>query len=131
MAEIERRRPYPLDRRGSFARRIRGVESKSVPLSATPAADRRNLATPAINFRSLTFFGPHFAFDILHLDGADLRTMVLEKRCRELEAIVGDSGVQAPGEIRGDPDVITREARRLRPKGIVAKRRQSSYISGD
>ncbi len=56
MAEIELRCPHPLDGGGSFARCTRSVESKSDPLSAPPAADRRNLATPDITFRSVDPF---------------------------------------------------------------------------
>jgi bifunctional non-homologous end joining protein LigD len=54
-----------------------------------------------------------FAFDLLHLDGVDRRRIPLDERSRDLPAIVAGSGVNAPGDVRGDPADIAREARKL------------------
>lgn len=71
------------------------------------------------------------AFDLLHLNGTDLRGVPLDKRRAELPRIVRGTAIQVPDELPGEPDIIAREARKLGLEGILAKRRDSVYVSGD
>ena len=75
-----------------------------------------------------------YAFDLLHLDGFDLRETPLRERKAALAKIVAADGVD--GRIRfsdhlpGDGDTIFRHACRLGLEGIVSKRLSSPYRSG-
>src|SRR5262249_6920115 len=74
----------------------------------------------------------YFAFDLLHLDGEDLRLRPLEARKERLRALLHES----PGPIRYSDHVAGDGARFLaaacadRLEGIVSKRRGAPYVSG-
>lgn len=76
----------------------------------------------------------YFAFDLLHLDGVDLRPLPLERR---KEALAGLLPVERkPGRVRlsehilglGDP--LFKRACRLGLEGVISKRRDAPYRSG-
>jgi bifunctional non-homologous end joining protein LigD len=75
-----------------------------------------------------------YVFDLLHLDGYDLRDAPLKERKAALAKIVAANG--ADGRIRfsehiaGDGDTIFRHAGRLGLEGIVSKKLSSPYRSG-
>jgi bifunctional non-homologous end joining protein LigD len=75
-----------------------------------------------------------YAFDLLYLDGVDLRREPLVKRKAELARLLKrvrwDSAVQYSGELEGEAKLILRVACREGLEGIVSKRRDSSYPSG-
>jgi len=71
----------------------------------------------------------YFAFDLLHVDGGDLRALPLERRKERLAALVGGSGVQLSESLNGDVDRIVDAILELGLEGIVAKRRRSRYTS--
>jgi bifunctional non-homologous end joining protein LigD len=75
----------------------------------------------------------YFVFDLLHLDGHDLRGAPLEARKRELARLVPP---RAGGSIRysrhvvGQGEAVLREACRLAFEGIVSKQRDQPYEPG-
>ncbi len=75
----------------------------------------------------------YFVFDLLFVDGEDLRGQPLDARKRRLEAL---RGITRKGRIRfsehvtGRGDEFFREACRLGLEGIVSKRRDSPYQTG-
>jgi bifunctional non-homologous end joining protein LigD len=75
-----------------------------------------------------------YAFDLLYLDGLDLRREPLVTRKAELARLlkrVGrNSAVQLSEELEGDAKVILKAACREGLEGIVSKRRDSPYPSG-
>ena len=74
----------------------------------------------------------YFAFDLLHLNGHNLRGLPLVDRKAILEPLVKDvDGVLRYSEhIESDGEVIFRKACELHAEGIVSKRAASPYHSG-
>jgi bifunctional non-homologous end joining protein LigD len=76
----------------------------------------------------------YFVFDLLHLDGQNLRNLPLVKRKEILQQVV--SGISSEGSIRmsehlsGDGRIIFDEACSLGAEGIVSKLAEGKYISG-
>jgi bifunctional non-homologous end joining protein LigD len=71
------------------------------------------------------------AFDLLHLNGHDLRDMPLEDRREILQAMIPAGGrIQFSQEIPGDAKAIFELVGRAGLEGIVSKRRDSKYRSG-
>ncbi|TIL38890.1 MAG: DNA ligase D [Mesorhizobium sp.] len=73
-----------------------------------------------------------YVFDLLHLDGHDLRDVALIKRKELLEKIIGsDSGIISySGHFEEDGALVLRHACRLSLEGIVSKLRDAPYRSG-
>jgi bifunctional non-homologous end joining protein LigD len=77
----------------------------------------------------------YFAFDLLHLDGTDLRAVPLEDRKRALLALLRSVGAEE-GRVRYADHVeakgsdVLRRACKLGLEGIVSKRAESAYRSG-
>ena len=73
-----------------------------------------------------------YAFDLLYLNGFDLREAPLVERKKLLETILGpDAGpLRYSGHFDGDGDIVLRHACRLGLEGIVSKLRDSPYRSG-
>lgn len=73
-----------------------------------------------------------YAFDVLYLDGFDLRGVDLVDRKRVLAELL--KGAQSPllymEHLEGDGDVIIEHALRLGLEGVVAKNKGSVYRSG-
>jgi bifunctional non-homologous end joining protein LigD len=72
-----------------------------------------------------------YAFDLLHLDGDDLREHSLDDRRRALSRVLEDSGVLLSIELPGTSHQVIDAVRNLGLEGVIAKRRQSRYTSGD
>jgi bifunctional non-homologous end joining protein LigD len=72
------------------------------------------------------------AFDLLQVDGRDLRREPLEARKRALSKLLrrSHSSVVVNEHFAGDGAIVFREACRLGCEGIVSKRLGSSYRSG-
>lgn len=74
-----------------------------------------------------------YVFDLLHLDGMDLRAVPLIDRKRVLNGLIPSEGA---GEIRFSEhfedagDLVLRHACRLSLEGIISKEKQSPYRSG-
>ena len=73
-----------------------------------------------------------YAFDLLQLDGKDLRGRPLVERKRKLARTLrrACSGLVLSEHLTGDPETIFRHACDLGLEGIVAKRLGSKYKSG-
>ena len=73
----------------------------------------------------------YFAFDLLHLNGHDLRGLPLVDRKAILAEIVKDvDGACVQRALESDGEVIFRKACELHAEGIVSKRADSPYHSG-
>jgi bifunctional non-homologous end joining protein LigD len=76
----------------------------------------------------------YYAFDLLYLDGFDLRGAALVDRKRVLQALLENtSGVQLikyVDHIEGDGELVLQHACRLELEGIVSKRANDVYRSG-
>lgn len=73
-----------------------------------------------------------FLFDLLELDGRDLRREPLEERRALLATIVPKHSrvLLLSGELAGEPDDLLNEIRARGLEGLIAKRRGSSYEAG-
>ncbi|TDR93668.1 DNA ligase D [Enterovirga rhinocerotis] len=74
-----------------------------------------------------------YAFDLLHLEGHDLRPLPLEERKARLADLVpaGGTGHLRLGEhLEADGEAMVRSACRLGLEGIISKRRDRPYRSG-
>ena len=72
-----------------------------------------------------------FVFDLLHLDGDDLRPLPLDARREQLAALIKDRPpLYFSTELTGDPAAVLAEIGRRSLEGIVAKRRSSHYEPG-
>jgi bifunctional non-homologous end joining protein LigD len=75
----------------------------------------------------------YFAFDLLHLDGYDLRRATLIERKAALQALIGAdeaSLIRYSEHLEGDGALIFRHISRLGLEGIVSKKASSAYVSG-
>lgn len=74
----------------------------------------------------------YYAFDLLYLDGADLRSLPLLERKSRLEALVEGAGdrVRYSEHFDEDGEVMLRHACRLSLEGLVSKERDASYPAG-
>jgi bifunctional non-homologous end joining protein LigD len=73
-----------------------------------------------------------YAFDLIELNGDDLRRDPLEGRKTALEMILAKagSGVRFNEHMEGDGETVFRHACKLGLEGIVSKRKDSAYRSG-
>ncbi|WP_420963549.1 DNA ligase D [Brucella sp. IR073] len=72
-----------------------------------------------------------YVFDLLYLDGYDLRSLPLIKRKQVLEALAGPGGkVRYSSHFTEEGDVVLKSACQLGLEGIVSKRRDAPYRSG-
>ena len=74
-----------------------------------------------------------YAFDLLHLDGKDLRQQTLSERRAELKRLVGsdaESRIQFSDEFDGDGDALFKACAERALEGIVSKHALAPYRSG-
>ena len=73
-----------------------------------------------------------YAFDLIEVNGDDLRHDPLEGRKATLEMILAKSGpgIQFNEHMEGDGETVFRHACKLGLEGIVSKRKDSPYRSG-
>jgi bifunctional non-homologous end joining protein LigD len=72
-----------------------------------------------------------YGFDLLALDGADIRGERLDARRAKLAQLLANpDGIRFSENLDGDGAVIFRHACKLGLEGIVCKRRDSTYQSG-
>ncbi|MGV6874167.1 DNA ligase D [Pseudochelatococcus sp. B33] len=73
-----------------------------------------------------------YAFDLLYLDGYDLRALPLVERKALLERVVADDGgmIRSSGHFDESGTLVLRHACRLSLEGIVSKRRDAPYRAG-
>jgi DNA ligase D-like protein (predicted ligase) len=72
-----------------------------------------------------------YAFDVLHLDGTDVRDRPLLERKKLLTNVVkGRGAVRRVDHVKGDPEALLREACADGWEGLIAKRADAPYRSG-
>jgi bifunctional non-homologous end joining protein LigD len=71
----------------------------------------------------------YFAFDLLYLDGRDLRGLALEERKKRLRSVVTESALVRVSEGFDDGPALLAAAKKQGLEGIVAKRANSFYES--
>jgi bifunctional non-homologous end joining protein LigD len=73
-----------------------------------------------------------YAFDLIELNGDDLRRDPLEGRKATLEMMLAKvgSGIRLNEHMEGDGETVFRHACKLGLEGIVSKRKNSAYRSG-
>lgn len=74
----------------------------------------------------------YYAFDLLQMDGEDLRGLPLDERKARLAALTEGAGerLRFSDHIAGDAQAMIRHACRLGLEGIIVKRRDEPYHSG-
>ena len=115
---------------GRYPRIVRSVLNLSVESVALPMSEVVWLAKngvsdfDALHSRAKDDWAMHLAFDILELDGTDLRGLPLVERKRRLKALLGrqDDGLQFVEHLEGNSGEIFKAACRLGLEGIVSKR---------
>jgi DNA ligase D-like protein (predicted ligase) len=75
----------------------------------------------------------YVAFDLLYLDGEDLRALPLSERNARLETLLAGAGasIRYGAHYLGDGKKFLEAASRLSVEGIVSKRLDARYVSGD
>ena len=72
-----------------------------------------------------------YAFDVLHLEGADVRDRPLLERKRLLKGVVkGRGAVRRVDHVTGDPAELLRQACAAGWEGLIAKRADAPYRTG-
>ncbi len=72
----------------------------------------------------------YYAFDLLNLEGEDLRKLPLEQRKARLQEILEGSAVRFSANMPGKPAEIVEVVKRAGLEGIIAKQKDSTYIGG-
>jgi len=74
----------------------------------------------------------YYAFDLLSLDGADLRAQSLIERRKLLAAVLKKAppNIRLSEELRGSKEELLKLARQFRLEGLIAKRPDSLYEAG-
>jgi bifunctional non-homologous end joining protein LigD len=72
-----------------------------------------------------------YAFDVLHLDGEDLTRVPLEQRKAQLPRLLAGTGLLLSDSLPGTAAQVIEAVSRLGLEGVVAKRRDSHYQSGE
>jgi bifunctional non-homologous end joining protein LigD len=71
-----------------------------------------------------------YGFDLLELDGEDLRPLPLEGRKAKLERVIRNSGIALSEHVEGNGVEVFKHACQMGLEGIVSKRRDMPYRAG-
>lgn len=71
----------------------------------------------------------YYAFDLLNLEGQDLRQLPLCERKAKLRALIAGSPIRYSAELEGDAAAVISTIENAGLEGVIAKRRQSAYQS--
>lgn len=90
------------------------------------------------SFQALQHRGTHpnhtimfFAFDLLHLNGEDMRALPLETRRAKLAPVLDKSGLLLSIVLSGRVADIVKTVRAMKLEGVIAKRKDSPYEAGE
>ena len=72
-----------------------------------------------------------YAFDLLHINGDDLTRQPLAERRQRLPSIIKSSGILVSEPLPGTPQQVIEAVSRIGLEGVVAKRADSHYQSGE
>ncbi len=145
LARLEKGRAQLLTRSGQdwtqrfaiVARAIEALPAQKALLDGEVAVVTKNGTTSFQALQNLDASAgqlAYFAFDLLHLDGRDLRPLPIEARKAQLERLVkankkGDV-VRYTDHVVGDGPAFFAEASRSGLEGIISKRRGQPYATG-
>ena len=73
----------------------------------------------------------YYAFDLLNVEGEDLRRLPLVERKARLKALVEGTDVRFSADLPGTPLDIIKAVKRSGLEGIVAKQSDSAYVPGE
>jgi bifunctional non-homologous end joining protein LigD len=107
------------------------LDGEVVALLANGASDFQALQTALSEQRTSQLV--YYVFDLLYLDGFDLRPLPLEERKSRLaELLTGapHARIRYSEHLEGDGDQIIAKSCQLGLEGIVSKRRHGAYVSG-
>lgn len=103
------------------------IDGEVVALDAQGHPDFQSLQNRSTTDATIVFY----AFDLLELDGQNLRTTRLEERRAQLKEVIAGTDLRLSAELPGSADRVVEAVKRLGLEGVVAKRRDSIYVSGD
>ena len=125
------------DRYPSIVRAATGLRCKSAIIDGEAIVQDEYGASDFESLQSAIRVRPHsiilYAFDLLHLDGKDLRQETLSERRAELKRLVGDdadSRIQFSDEFDGDGAALFKACAEKELEGIVSKHSLAPYRSG-
>jgi bifunctional non-homologous end joining protein LigD len=72
-----------------------------------------------------------YAFDLLFSDGDDLRGVPLSNRRKKLQDLMEGTTIRLSPDLPGTAEQVTEAVKKMGLEGVVAKRRDSVYVSGD
>lgn len=106
------------------------IDGELVVETATGASDFAALQADLSEERADRFV--FYAFDLLHLDGRDLRDLPLERRKALLAPLFAGAGgpLRFSQDFGDNGDMVLRHACRLSLEGVVSKRADAPYRSG-
>ena len=125
------------DRYPSIVRAAARLHCQSAIIDGEAIVQNGNGASDFESLQSAIRVRPHsiilYAFDLLHLDGKDLRQETLSERRAELKHLVGsdaDSRIQFSDEFDGDGAALFKACAEKELEGIVSKHSLAPYRSG-
>jgi bifunctional non-homologous end joining protein LigD len=125
------------DRYPSIVHAASSLRCKSAIIDGEAIVQDGNGASDFESLQSALRSRPHriilYAFDLLHLDGKDLRLETLAERRAKLKTLVGDdaaSRIQFSEEFEGDGQALFKACAERQLEGIVSKHAMSRYRSG-
>lgn len=73
----------------------------------------------------------YYVFDLLEIDGEDLRELPIDERKKRLEKLGAKAGepIRFSSNLEGDPERVLEEVRKRGLEGLIGKRRDSRYES--
>jgi bifunctional non-homologous end joining protein LigD len=69
----------------------------------------------------------YYAFDLLELEGEDLKSRPLSQRKKRLQQVISGSEIRYNAELPGSADAVVRIVKEAGLEGVIAKRRDSIY----
>jgi bifunctional non-homologous end joining protein LigD len=125
------------DRYPSIVRAAAGLRCKSAIIDGEAIVQNGDGASDFEALSSALRRQPHsiilYAFDLLHLDGKDLRQQTLIERRTSLKSLLGaddQSRIQFSDEFDGDGDALFKACAEQGLEGIVSKHALAPYRSG-
>lgn len=106
------------------------LDGEVVALDAKGRSSFQLLQAPLLKDQDVPLF--FYAFDLLQLEGRDMKSLPLEERKERLSALIADAGdpIRFSASLEGKVDPLLKKIRRLGLEGLIAKRADSVYESG-
>ena len=125
------------ERYPSIVRAATNLRCKSAIIDGEAIVQDGNGASDFESLRSAMRWQPHtiilYAFDLLHLDGRDLRQQTLMERRANLKALIGNEAenrIQFSEEFDGEGHALFQACAEQALEGIVSKHALAPYRSG-